>query len=69
MSEKLRAGQPAPRAGHYEIIARNGRPTGQFRRALQGRPLPPTPRAGQRYEFSGTRRPGRRNGKVRGAER
>ena len=57
MPDRLRAGQLAPRAGHYEIIARNGRPTGDYRRALKGRPLPPTPQAGQRYQFAGSRAP------------
>ncbi|MFO8082236.1 MAG: hypothetical protein R6V07_18295 [Armatimonadota bacterium] len=56
MCDRLRAGQPAPEAGQYEVIARNGEPTGIYRRGLKGRPLPPTPNKGQRYVFAGHRR-------------
>jgi hypothetical protein len=60
VQDRLRAGQPAPRAGHYEVITRNGERTGIYRRGLKGRPLPPTPDKGQRYVYAGQRR--RRNG-------
>jgi len=56
MAERLRPGQPAPRSGQYEIIARNGRRTGAFRRGLRNKPLPPTPKPSQSYEFVSSRR-------------
>ena len=61
MDDRLRAGQPAPEAGQYEVIARNGEHTGIYRRGLKGRPLPPTPGKGQGYVYAGnrTRRIGR----------
>jgi len=56
VQDRLRAGQAAPEAGHYEVIARNGEHTGIYRRGLKGRPLPPTPDKGQRYVYAGQRR-------------
>jgi hypothetical protein len=53
VQERLRAGQPAPEAGQYEVIARNGEHTGIYRRGLKGRPLPPTPGKGQGYIYAG----------------
>lgn len=53
MQDRLRAGQTAPRAGHYEVIGRDGEPTGIYRRGLKGKPLPPTPQKGQGYIFVG----------------
>lgn len=43
MEERYRAGELAPRAGDYEVLARGGEHTGVYRRGLKGRPLPPTP--------------------------
>ncbi|MEA3403090.1 MAG: hypothetical protein U9R79_17745 [Armatimonadota bacterium] len=56
MDDRLRAGQPAPRAGDYEVVTRDGDRTGIYRRGLKGRPLPPTPRKGQSYIYVGRRR-------------
>jgi len=53
--DRLRAGEAAPEAGQYEVIARNGEHTGIYRRGLKGRPLPPTPKKGQGYVYAGQR--------------
>ncbi|NLO05707.1 MAG: hypothetical protein GX131_07720 [candidate division WS1 bacterium] len=59
MEDRLRAGQAAPRAGQYEVIARDGEHTGIYRRGLEGKPLPPTPAKGQGYVYAGRRGNGR----------
>lgn len=55
MEDRYRAGQLAPRAGDYEVLARDGEHTGVYRRGLEGKPLPPTPTRGQSYVFVGKR--------------
>lgn len=45
----LKPGQDAPLSGQYEIVGPRGGRTGEERTSIQGRPLPPTPRAGQGY--------------------
>ncbi len=42
-------GQPAPVSGEYEIKGSRGGDTGKERTAIQGKPLPPTPKRGQGY--------------------
>lgn len=42
-------GQPTPRSGQYEIVGPRGGATGAERTSVAGKPLPPTPRAGQGY--------------------
>lgn len=44
-------GEKAPRSGQYEIVGRRGAGTGQERTAVRGKPLPPTPKAGQKYRL------------------
>jgi hypothetical protein len=44
-----RPGQPAPVSGEYEVIGPRGGDTGTERTAVQGKPLPPTPKRGQSY--------------------
>ena len=43
-------GQTAPRSGQYEIVgSRGGNAGGKERTVTKGEPLPPPPKAGQRY--------------------
>jgi hypothetical protein len=49
MTKNLKPGQPAPNSGEYEIRGPRGGDTGQERTAIQGKPLPPTPKPGQSY--------------------
>lgn len=42
-------GQKADTSGQYEIVGRKGGQTGKERTITKGEPLPPTPKAGQRY--------------------
>jgi len=49
MSGKLKPGQPAPRSGEYGIVGPRGGKTGEERTAVQGKPMPPTPKPGQSY--------------------
>ncbi len=49
MSRTFKPGQPAPISGEFGIVGPRGGATGQERTAVQGRPLPPTPKPGQRY--------------------
>lgn len=44
-----RPGQPAPVSGEFGIVGPRGGDTGQERTAVQGKPLPPTPKSGQGY--------------------
>lgn len=49
MSKTYKPGEIAPRSGEYEILGSRGGDTGQERTAVQGKPLPPTPKPGQTY--------------------
>jgi hypothetical protein len=51
LSKRLKPGDTAPASGQYEIRGPRGGRTGQERTVTRGEPLPPTPRAGQRYEI------------------
>lgn len=42
-------GEKAKRSGQYEIVGPRGGKTGEERTVVKGEPLPPTPRAGQKY--------------------
>ena len=42
-------GERAQRSGQYEIVGPRGGNTGEERTVTKGEPLPPTPKAGQRY--------------------
>ena len=46
MSKKLNPGTPAPRSGQYKNLATDTEVTG-----VKGKPLPPTPGAGQGYRL------------------
>ena len=48
----LTPGTPAPGSGQYLIVGpRGGVVGGAERTSTQGKPLPPTPSAGQRYQY------------------
>jgi hypothetical protein len=49
MAKNLKPGEIAPRSGEYGIQGARGGNTGQERTAVKGKPLPPTPKPGQRY--------------------
>lgn len=46
-----RPGEIAAKSGQYEITGPRGGSTGQERTVVKGKPLPPTPEAGQRYKL------------------
>lgn len=46
----LRPGHEAPRSGQYQIVAPRGG-AGPERTAVQGKPLPPTPKPGSTYRL------------------
>jgi hypothetical protein len=48
-TKPLPPGTPAPVSGQYPILGPRGGNTGLEVTAVKGRPLPPTPEAGQRY--------------------
>jgi hypothetical protein len=45
----LKPGSKAPASGQYVIVGPRGENTGKERTVVKGEPLPPTPKAGQRY--------------------
>ncbi len=49
MSNTFKPGQAAPVSGEFGIQGPRGGITGQERTAIQGKPLPPTPKPGQVY--------------------
>ena len=49
MAKSYKPGQQAPISGEFGIVGPRGGATGQERTAVRGRPLPPTPKSGQRY--------------------
>jgi hypothetical protein len=52
MKKQLKPGAMAPISGFYEIIGPRGGHTGEERTVVRGEILPPTPKAGMRYEIS-----------------
>ena len=52
MPKTYKPGQNAPGSGQYKIIGPRGGNTGTERTAIKGRPLPPTPEAGQKYKYT-----------------
>lgn len=44
-----KSGEKAKRSGQYEIVGPRGGKTGEERTVVKGEPLPPTPKAGQKY--------------------
>ena len=65
MAERYRPGERAPRSGVYEIVGPDGGRTGEVRTVAKGRPLPPTPKSGRRYELVEPIREGRSSAKTR----
>ena len=51
MSKTLKPGQNAPRSGQYAIVGPLGVVSRTERTATRGKPLPPTPKAGQTYKL------------------
>lgn len=49
MAKTYKPGQEAPVSAQYEIVGPRGGETGREVTVPKGRPLPPTPEAGQRY--------------------
>jgi hypothetical protein len=52
MTKQLKPGEAAPVSGFYELIGPRGGHTGTERTVVKGEVLPPTPKAGMRYEIS-----------------
>ncbi len=49
--KKLHPGQETPASGQYAITGPRGGKTGEERTSVKGKPLPPTPKAGQEYKL------------------
>jgi hypothetical protein len=49
MVKIYKPGQIAPISGEFGIVGPRGGDTGKERTAIQGKPLPPTPKPGQGY--------------------
>lgn len=49
MPKNQKPGQTAPTSGQYRINGTRGGDTGKEVTAVKGKPLPPTPKAGQTY--------------------
>ena len=47
--KQFRPGQKAPNSGQFELLGVRGGKTGIEVTAVEGKPLPPTPKPGQRY--------------------
>jgi hypothetical protein len=45
----LKPGQDAPKSGQYAVVGKTGGKTGVEVTAVQGKPLPPTPKSGMGY--------------------
>ena len=45
----FKPGETAPRSGQYEIVGPQGGRTGKERTVTRNEPLPPTPKAGQKF--------------------
>lgn len=48
---KLKPGATTPRSGQYERVGPRGGSTGVEVTSVRGKPLPPTPQAGQGYRL------------------
>lgn len=44
-------GELTPRSGQYELVGPRGGSLGVEVTSIEGKPLPPTPKAGQRYRL------------------
>lgn len=45
----LKPGQPAPKSGQHQIVGPKGGKPGVEVTAVEGKPMPPTPKPGQGY--------------------
>lgn len=52
MGKSYKPGEKAPASGQYKITGPRGGDTGEERTAVRGKPLPPPPKPGQRYEIA-----------------
>ena len=52
MRKPLRPGTTAPASAQYEIRGPRGGHTGEERTVVRGEPLPPTPKAGQKFTIA-----------------
>lgn len=50
MNDTYKPGEKAPGSGQVEIVGPRGGSTGQERTTIKGKPLPPTPKPGQKYK-------------------
>lgn len=51
MAKILKPGEPAPASGQYARLGKRGGDTGKEVTGVKGKPLPPTPEAGQSYKL------------------
>lgn len=51
MGKTLKPGQKAPDSGQYGLLGPKGGQTGKEVTAVEGKPLPPTPKPGQVYRI------------------
>lgn len=66
MADKpIKPGTPAPLSGQYEIVGPRGGSTGSERTVVVGKPLPPTPNAGQGYRPVDPTRNGAGTGRIK----
>ena len=63
MGISIKSGKPAPHSGQYLIVGPRGGSTGQERTAVRGKPMPPTPKAGQSYVLADGTKNGAGKGK------
>lgn len=48
-NKQVKPGQPSPASGLYDIVGPRGGDTGKQRTSVEGHPMPPTPKPGQKY--------------------
>lgn len=49
MAEQKKPGEICDRSGQYGIVGPRGGKTGEERTVVKGEPMPPTPKAGQKF--------------------
>lgn len=49
MEKTFKPGEKAPKSGQYGIVGPRGGKIGKERTVVKGEPLPPTPKAGQKF--------------------
>jgi len=63
VAQQQKPGEKAKQSAQVEIVGPRGGHTGQERTTVKGKPLPPTPKPGQRYEVSDRTKNGAGRGK------